>query len=235
MEVMAKTVLHGWHIAHGAKMMPFAGFDMPIQYPTGILEEHLLTRSAAGVFDVSHMGRFVFSGRGAVAFLQYVLSSNVESLPIGLAQYALIPTPTGGAVDDAYLYRFNADEYLLVVNASNRAKDWAHFQQHLPAFADVRVTDRSEEIAMISLQGPRAGEMLSGLLDGAPLPPPRRNSLGAGRIGGVEVLIGRTGYTGEPLCFELFLPTPSADAIWQRLVDAGAAPVGLGARDTLRL
>ena len=135
---------------------------MPIFYPTGIVEEHLATRKGAGLFDVSHMGRFIVSGKGALGFLQHVLSNNAEALDIRVAgaQYTIIPTETGGAVDDAYLYRFVEEEYLLVVNAANLEKDWNHFQDLLKGFDDVELVDSSEEIAMISLQGPRSREIL---------------------------------------------------------------------------
>ena len=124
-----QTPFHDRHVALGARMVDFAGWDMPVQYAGGIVEEHLATRKRAGLFDVSHMGRFIIRGAGSLPFLQHVLTNNARALDVGEAQYTIVPTPTGGAVDDAYLYRFLPDEYLLVVNASNREKDWDHFQQ----------------------------------------------------------------------------------------------------------
>jgi len=242
-----RTPLYERHVAAGARLVDFAGWEMPVQYPAGIIAEHLATRRAAGLFDVSHMGRFVVGGAGAVPFLQHVLTNNCEALDPLQAQYTIVPTETGGAVDDAYLYRFVEDEFLLVVNAANREKDWVHFHQFTGDYEDLRLEDRSDDIAMLALQGKTAREILAGLLEEGRLPEPLRNELsivtlrvgdGAGGACGsraVEVRIGRTGYTGEPLCFELFVAAGEAPALWDALVAAGAEPVGLGARDTLRL
>ena len=236
---LRRTPLYDRHVAAGAKLVDFAGWEMPVQYPAGIIAEHLATRRAAGLFDVSHMGRFVLGGRGAVPFLQHVLTNNCEALDPLQAQYTIVPTETGGAVDDAYLYRFVEDEFLLVVNAANREKDWEHFERFAGDFDDLRLEDRSEEIAMLALQGKTARETLAGLLASGRLPEPLRNELSIVTLrtgeGAVEVRIGRTGYTGEPLCFELFVAAGAAPALWDALVAAGAEPVGLGARDTLRL
>ena len=150
---LLRTPFHTQHIAAGAKMVDFGGWDMPVQYPTGIIAEHLATRSGAGLFDVSHMGRFVVRGPGAAAFLQHVLTNNAEALDLLQAQYTMVPTESGGAVDDAYLYRFVDGEHLLVVNASNRHKDWDHFRDHLAHFPDVEMSDETGEIAMVALQG----------------------------------------------------------------------------------
>ncbi len=150
---LLRTPFHAQHVAAGARMVDFGGWDMPVQYPTGIITEHLATRGGAGLFDVSHMGRFVFRGPGAVPFLQHVLTNNAEALDPLQAQYTMVPTKTGGAVDDAYLYRFREGEYLLVVNASNRRKDWEHFHDHLEHFPDVDMSDETGEIAMVALQG----------------------------------------------------------------------------------
>ena len=236
-----RTPLYDRHVAAGARMVEFAGWEMPLQYPTGIIAEHLATRRHAGLFDVSHMGRLVFRGRDAVPFLQHVLSNNVEALDPLQAQYTIIPTPTGGAVDDAYLYRFTADEHLLVVNAANREKDLAHFAAHRERFPDLVVEDVTAEVAMVALQGKGSRDLLAGLIAGGGLPEPQRNELSLatlrlpGRRGAVPVRIGRTGYTGEPVCFELFLAAEDAPALWDALVAGGATPAGLGARDTLRL
>jgi aminomethyltransferase len=206
-------------------------------YTDGILKEHLTTRKAAGLFDVSHMGRYVFCGKRALEFLQHALTNNaaaLDSLEKG-AQYTLIPTAEGTAVDDAYLYRFFDDEYLLVVNAGNRDKDWQHFQELLTAFDDVEMIDRSEALAMLSIQGPASRAIVAEVITTGRLPEPARNALSRVTIAGAEVLLARTGYTGEPLGFELFIPAAAAQRIWNLLVAQGAAPVGLGARDTLRL
>jgi len=230
-----KTVLFDRHEQLGAKIVTFGGWEMPIQYPMGIVKEHLATRSGAGLFDVSHMGRFIIRGDDGLAFLQHVLTSNVAALDAGDAQYTIIPNETGGAVDDAYLYRFVEDEYLLVVNAANAAKDWAHLQSFLTDFPGAELIDRTAELAMISLQGPTSKDILLGVLEDGALPEPMRNRLSIVTINGARVSVGRTGYTGEPLCFELFVPTESAVGVWDILIDRGAQPVGLGARDMLRL
>ena len=235
MTELKKTVLHDTHQTLGATMVDFGGWHMPVQYRDGILHEHLMTRRTVGIFDVSHMGRFVFSGASALPFLQKVLTNNAAALDVGQSQYTMIPDETGGAIDDAYLYRFHAEDYLLVVNAGNRDKDWGHLQQIGAGFDDLKMHDRSEAMAMVSLQGPQAKALLQSLLTGGDLPEPEKNALGIMFIGDVEVWLARTGYTGEPLGFELFIPSDQAVSIWQALIENGAIAVGLGARDTLRL
>ncbi len=234
MEQLRKTVFYDRHFECGAKIVEFAGWEMPIQYAKGIVHEHLATRKAAGLFDVSHMGRFVFRG-DCLGFLQHVLSNNVAALDIEQSQYAFIPNKTGGAIDDAYLYRFVEDEYLLVVNAANRKKDWQHFESMVKDFGGVEMFDRTEEIVMLSLQGPKSKQILNSLIEAGPLPEPLRNRLSTVTINSKKVLIARTGYTGEPVCFELFINAADAPAIWDLLTEREAEPIGLGARDTLRL
>lgn len=232
-----RTVLFDSHKALKAQMVEFGGWEMPLQYPTGVVEEHLTTRRKTGIFDVSHMGRFVIRGAKALPFLQHVLSNNAEALdlmPTG-AQYTLIPNEAGGAVDDAYLYRFEKDEYLLVVNAANREKDLLHLQSNLKDFDGVELIDRTEEIAMLALQGPGSRALLAGAVQSGRLPEPVRNAVSIVEIAGAKVMVGRTGYTGEPLCFELFVDRERAVTLWDLFLAGGAAPVGLGARDTLRL
>jgi len=235
MSELSRTVFYDRHVELGAKMVEFAGWEMPIQYPRGIVQEHLATRREAGIFDVSHMGRFIIRGSGALPFLQHVLTNNAAALETGQSQYTIIPTETGGAIDDAYLYRFVEDEYLLVVNAANRKKDWDHFQPILPEFPGAELSDRTEELAMVSLQGPRSKEILTGIIESGGLPEPARNSLSSATVAGAKVLLARTGYTGEPLCFEIFIPREGAVRVWDLLLEKGARPIGLGARDTLRL
>ena len=236
MTALHRTVFFRHHTALGATMVPFGGWEMPVQYTGGIIQEHLATRNRAGLFDVSHMGRFVLSGKDALPMLQHTLTNNAAALEEGESHYTLIPDADGGAIDDAYLYRFTPDAFLLVVNASNREKDWAHLASFKGRFPDMEMIDRTLDMAMLSLQGPLAKKILAGILDpGAPLPDPMRNALSVASAGGAEIWIGRTGYTGEPLCFELFFDVAHADALWTKLLDAGAVPVGLGARDTLRL
>jgi len=237
MSPLRRTVFYDRHVALNAKLVEFGGWEMPVMYSAGIVEEHLATRKGTGLFDVSHMGRFIIRGTGSLKFLQLVLTSNVEAIDnrwIG-AQYTLIPTKTGGAVDDAFLYRFNEDEYLLVVNAANRLKDWKHLQTVLQKFDDVEITDQTEEIAMLALQGPESRHLLRETIHPDPLPDPMRNFVKTVSDKGIEVKLSRTGYTGEPICFELFIPREHALQLWDRFTAAGAVPVGLGARDTLRL
>ncbi len=231
---LCRTVFYDRHVKLGAKMVEFGGWEMPIQYPAGIVQEHLATRKGAGLFDVSHMGRIILKGTDALPFLQHVLSNNAAALDVGHSQYTIIPNESGGAIDDAYLYRFFKDEYLLVVNASNRKKDWEYFQQAVKKFPQAEIADQTEKNAMLSLQGPRSKDILSGIISGH-LPDPMRNALSIVSIKGKQVLVGRTGYTGEPICFELFINRDDAPAIWDLLIEKGATPVGLGARDTLRL
>ncbi len=232
---LRQTLFHSRHVALGAKLVEFAGWEMPLQYPSGIITEHLATRRHAGLFDVSHMGRFVVRGPEALPFLQHVLSNNAAALDVGMAQYTIIPTAGGGALDDAYLYRFVADEYVLVVNAANRDQDWQHFARHLPAFPGVDLTDRTDELVMLSLQGPDSRAILQSLITEGRPPEPLRNHLSIAQIDRAPVMLARTGYTGEPLCFELFAAREHGLALWDKLAAAGAEPIGLGARDTLRL
>jgi aminomethyltransferase len=231
-----RTPLYSNHVALGAKLVEFAGWEMPLSYPAGTVAEHLATRRTAGLFDVSHMGRIVVDGSRALEFLQRVLSNNAAALDLFQAQYTFIPTETGGAVDDAYLYRSSEHEFLLVVNAANLAKDWRHLTAQSARLApDAGLRDITDQQAMLSLQGPLSREMLNRIIERGHLPEPRRNELSVVTIAGTEVLLSRSGYTGEPLCFELFLPSEQAPLIWDRLVENGAVPCGLGARDTLRL
>ena len=228
-----ETVLHNWHVENGAKMVEFGGWEMPVQYPSGIIQEHLATRRDAGLFDVSHMGRFGVRGRGAENFLLKTLTNNARALNPGQAQYTFIANEAGGAVDDAYLYCLNKENFLLVVNAENRLKDW-EWLEGLKG-DDVDITDESEALSMISLQGPNASHVLGEVIDANSLPENKRNRLSTVVFDGQEVIVARTGYTGETVCFELFPPHDLSAQFWQALIDKGAQPVGLGARDSLRL
>lgn len=232
-----RTVFFDTHKALGAQMVEFGGWEMPIQYPSGVVKEHLATRKSSGLFDVSHMGRFIVRGENALSFLQHVLTNNAEALdlmPTG-AQYTLLANDAGGAVDDAFLYRFVKDEYLLVVNAANRQKDFEHLQPYLKQFPGVELTDRTEEIAMVALQGPASRDLMAAVVESGRLPEPVRNAVSIVEIAGTRVMVARTGYTGEPLCYELFSERGKGPVLWDLLVSKGATPVGLGARDTLRL
>ncbi len=236
MTTLHKTIFFDQHEKLGATLVEFGGWEMPIQYPDGILKEHMATREKVGIFDVSHMGRLFFKGKDSVTFLQHVLTNNAQALAVGESQYTLIQNENGGALDDAYLYRFTEDEYLLVVNASNREKDVAHLEEAIQEFPDARMLDRTFEVAMISLQGPASKTIIEHILSAdSSLPEPARNHLSVVRIENTEVLLARTGYTGEPIGFELFVENENACQIWDMLIAEGATPIGLGARDTLRL
>ncbi len=232
---MKQTPFFDRHTALGARIVDFAGWQMPIQYPQGIVAEHLTTRKHAGLFDVSHMGRFLLYGSGRKAFLRHVFTNDCEKLEVGWAHYTILANEAGGAIDDAFLYRPTEDKYLLVVNASNKDKDWTHLQEQSATFSDVALEDVSETVAMVALQGPASESVLQSLVTGGIMPEPKRNAVGKITVGDVEVCTARTGYTGEAVCFELFIPLDGALAVWDKLVTAGAVPIGLGARDTLRL
>ncbi|MBW2029657.1 MAG: glycine cleavage system protein T [Deltaproteobacteria bacterium] len=234
---LRRTPFYERHLSLGAQMGEFGGWEMPMYYPTGIVMEHLMTRKEAGLFDVSHMGRFVLTGRDALPFLQEVLSNNAGALDpriIG-AQYTFVQKENGGALDDAYLYCFTRDEYLLVVNAANAQMDWDYLAGKSKNLENLELIDRTEDMVMLSLQGPKSRDILLGVVDSGSLPEPLRNAVGTVNIAGAEVLVARTGYTGEPLCFELFAGKDHGVMLWDMLVKEGAAPAGLGARDTLRL
>ena len=172
MSELKRTQLYDANLAAGGTMVDFGGWEMPIQYPAGIVTEHLTTRSGCGIFDVSHMGRLLIEGPDRLAFMQHVLSSNVAAVKPGRAQYCMIPTETGGAVDDAYLYMFEEDRYLLIVNASNTDKDLAHFAKYLPDY-DCRLTNITAEYSSIAVQGPDAESILKTLSGGAEITGPK--------------------------------------------------------------
>ena len=237
---MKRTPLYEEHLKLGGRMVEFSGWEMPLSYPAGIFGEHLATRKWGGLFDISHMGRFLISGQDALPFLQKVLTNNAAALEPGQSQYTIIANENGGAVDDAYLYRPDEENFLLVVNAANTEKDRQWFRKYQPDFPRLNLEDRTGEMAMLALQGPGTKAALEKVLDDASLlPEPTRNRLTTAGISGDRVLIARTGYTGEPVGFELFPSAGNAVRLWQRLLEAGKeagiVPVGLGARDTLRL
>ncbi len=232
---MLKTTLYEKHVELGAKMVDFGGWNMPLYYKDGIVKEHLETRKTAGLFDVSHMGRLIIKGNDAIPFLQKVLTNNAASLQVGESQYTLIQNESGGSIDDAYLYYFTEGEYILVVNASNREKDVEHFVKNSRSFKELEIIDKTFDIDMISLQGPLSKNILLDLISSGSLPEPLRNKLSVVYINDNKVLIGRTGYTGEPLCYELFFDKKYSPELWDKILSKGAHPIGLGARDTLRL
>ena len=246
---LKRTPLYAWHKTHGGQMVEFAGWEMPVAYQRGILEEHLTTRRYGGLFDISHMGRFLIRGKDAIPFMQYVLTNNAMALDPGMAHYTLVQNERGGALDDAYLYRLEEidpsaeAQYLLVVNAANTKKDWNWFLEHRKRFKGLVLEDKTDEIGMIALQGPHTKRILEKIVleDYSKLPDPWRNRLRVCALEGehVYITISRTGYTGEPISFELFLPADRTVRIWEKILELGekegVIPAGLGARDTLRL
>ncbi len=228
-EQLRRTPLFSAHEAAGAKLVPFAGWEMPVQY-AGIREEHLAVRSGVGVFDVSHMGEIETRGAGALDFLQRVLSNDVSAVAVGGAQYSVLCREDGGVLDDLFTYRLDEDRYLTVTNASNHAKDLAWFRSHADGF-DVELIDRIDDYAMLAVQGPQASALMAGLTDGEL---PSRMRLAELPVAGAQTLVCGTGYTGED-GVELLLAPADAPTVWDALLAAGATPVGLAARDTLRL
>ncbi len=232
---LLRTPLHGEHLALGAKMVPFAGYEMPVQYPTGITAEHNAVRNAAGLFDVSHMGEFEVRGARALEFVQHVATNDASRLEVGQAQYSTLLDDEGKLLDDLLVYRY-PDHYMLVVNGANRDKDWAQVSRYVEEFG-VDLVDRSDDVALLALQGPKAQSILSRLTD-TDLDSIRYYRFAEGAVDGVPTTISRTGYTGED-GFELYVPAAEAAGLWRRILEAGAAegiaPAGLGCRDSLRL
>jgi aminomethyltransferase len=226
---LRRTPLYDRHAAAGAKLVPFAGWEMPVQY-AGIREEHLAVRTSAGVFDVSHMGQVETTGPQALAFLQHLLSNDVRRLPEGGAQYSVLCREDGGVLDDLFSYRLSDCTFLTVTNAANHDKDLAWLQSRAEGF-DVDVVDRHTDFAMLAVQGPKARALVRGLTDGNL---PARFHVCERTVAGAAMLVCGTGYTGED-GVELLLRPDDAPQAWDAITRAGATPVGLGARDTLRL
>jgi aminomethyltransferase len=224
MQTLRETPLHDRHVALGARMVPFAGWEMPVQYQ-GVIQEHRAVRTDAGVFDVSHMGQIEVEGPTARDLLQSTLSNDVDKLDPGDAQYTLLTTEDGGIVDDLIVYRVDQFRYLLVVNASNTDAAHRWLKERELRGSDVR--DVSDDYALLAVQGPRALERLG-------LEPADAFTFAMGEIDGVEVMVNRTGYTGEE-GVELMCTADEAGALWDAILARGVTPAGLGARDTLRL
>jgi aminomethyltransferase len=230
---LLRTPLFERHRAAGAKLVPFAGWEMPVFYsgpPSPIREEHMAVRESCGIFDVSHMGEIETSGPDALALLQQLLSNDIAKVPVGGAQYSVLCREDGGVLDDLFTYRLDEQRYLTVTNAANHQQDLGWFREHASGF-DVQIEDRLHDYAMIAVQGPGARELV-GVLAEEPLP--ARMSSAQGRIAEVQALVCGTGYTGED-GVELLVAPGDASALWDALVGAGATPAGLAARDTLRL
>src|SRR6476659_1648715 len=223
-QMLLKTPLHDRHIALGARMVPFAGWEMPVQYE-GVIAEHLAVRADCGVFDVSHMGELEVEGPRATSFLQETLSNDVDKIGPGEAQYTLLTNERGGIIDDLIVYRLEEVRYLLIVNAANRETDFGWLKDHEIRGSDVR--DVSDEYALLAVQGPRAIERLG-------LPEAKQFTFAEGEIDGIQCMVNRTGYTGEAGC-EILVMAEDAGDLWDHVLERGAVPCGLGARDTLRL
>lgn len=235
-EKMSKTALYNKHVELGAKIVDFAGFEMPVKY-SGVNEEHFVVREKVGIFDVSHMGQFLVKGENAKALLQYTCTNNLENLEVGKAQYTCMPNGKGGIVDDLIIYQLAEDEYFLVVNASNITKDFAHLQKYNEKFG-AELKNISNEMSLIAIQGPKASAVLQKLtsLDLSNIP---YYHFKIDEVAGVsDVIISNTGYTGSG-GFEIYFKNQDAIKIWDALTKAGAEfgilPCGLAARDTLRL
>jgi aminomethyltransferase len=223
-QTLLRTPLHDRHVALGARMVPFAGWEMPVQYE-GVIAEHKAVRTDCGVFDVSHMGEFEVEGPRATELLQATLSNDLDKIGPGRAQYTLLTNERGGIIDDLIVYRLEELRYLLIVNAANREPDRRWLKEREIPGSDVR--DVSDQYALLAVQGPRAIDRLG-------LPAADQFTFSEGQIDGIHCMVNRTGYTGEDGC-ELLVMAEDAEALWDRVLERGAVPCGLGARDTLRL
>ena len=227
-----KTPLYAKHEALFGRIVPFAGYLLPVQYPSGVIAEHMAVREKAGIFDVSHMGEVSCYGANALSYLNRILTNRFDTMPVGAARYALMLYENGGVVDDLIVYRTGEDSFFIVLNAANTAKDIAWMRQHLQD--DVTLTDLSDDIAQIALQGPLAQSVLTHFCKSEELPQNNYTFTTRMLVAGVECFVSRTGYTGE--CgYELYMAPQFAPVIWDALLSAGAVPCGLGCRDTLRL
>jgi aminomethyltransferase len=234
-DALKRTPLYDEHVRLGGKLVPFAGFEMPVQYPTGSIAEHQAVRQACGLFDVSHMGEFRVSGPQALDLVQRVSVNDVARIEVGQAQYSAMCLESGGVIDDLVVYRF-PDRYMLVVNAARRDKDWSWLERNSGGF-EVRIEDVSDETALLALQGPKAREVLRPLTS-ISVDDVKYYRFAEGEVAGVAAVISGTGYTGED-GFELYVGAGDAASLWRELLDAGGEqgliPAGLGARDSLRL
>ena len=230
-----RTPLYEVHVSSGAKMVPFAGYTMPVQY-TGVIAEHMAVRTHAGLFDVSHMGEILFEGPAALANIQRLMTNDFSDMQCGRVRYTLMCNDDGGIVDDLVIYKFSDEKYIAVVNASNRAKDFAWIKERVTG--DVKVEDMSDGVSQIALQGPASAAILSKLADPSGLPAKYYTFTDSVNVGGICCLVSQTGYTGE-FGYELYLSNEDAPKLWKLLLEAGSelgvVPAGLGARDTLRL
>ncbi|MDA0596248.1 MAG: glycine cleavage system aminomethyltransferase GcvT [Chloroflexi bacterium] len=232
-QILKKTVLHSTHVESNAKMVPFGGWDMPVQYANGIIAEINAVRNVAGIFDVSHMGRFEFEGEGAESFLSTFLSANLPVLKIGRGKYNFICNEHGGIIDDAMVYRTGDQSFLLVINAGNAEVDMEWINPLVAKSTGFSMNVVTNETAMIAIQGPKAVEIMVGLSNGE-ASNIRRFRIGSATVAGISATLARTGYTGED-GFEVIVSADQGEKLWNVLREAGAIESGLGARDVLRL
>ena len=233
---MNKTALYDKHVSLGAKMVPFAGFEMPVQY-SSVTQEHVAVREKVGIFDVSHMGQFFIEGVAAKDLLQFVTTNNVDTLENGKAQYTCLPNGNGGIVDDLIVYKMNDEKYFVVVNASNIEKDWNHISKYNEKFG-AKMTNSSDEMSLLAIQGPKAVETLQKLTETNLSEIPYYHFT-VGKIAGIDdVIISNTGYTGSG-GFEIYFKNEDSEKLWDSIIEAGEEfgiiPCGLASRDTLRL
>jgi len=242
-ENLKRTNLYQWHVDHGGRMVPFAGWEMPVQYPTGPIQEHHATRNAAGLFDIDHMGQVEVRGSDAEFYVNRMVSYDIRKMKLWDAHYAIFCYPDGGCVDDLFIYKLpdpdkgsEAYYFFLAINASNRFKDVTWLQAHIHKF-DVSIKDISDETYMLAFQGPKAVEILDRIADASLSQVPRFTAVKSNLAGDVPALLGRTGYTGED-GFELFLPADRVLKVWEAILQEGktegVVPIGLAARDSLR-
>lgn len=238
-EILKRTELYQWHVDHGGRMVPFAGYEMPVQYPTGPIQEHEATRNAAGLFDIDHMGQMEIRGPGAEEFVNHVVTYDVTQMKLLDAHYAIFCYADGSCIDDLFVYKMPEGDgfyFFLAINASNRDKDVAWVKNHARGY-DVQIKDISEETYMIAFQGPKAPEIMNRLTSVDLSQVARFTAVQDTILGDVPVLLGRTGYTGED-GFEIFFPAVQALKVWEGILKTGEAdgvkPIGLAARDSLR-
>ena len=231
-----KTPLYDTHVEEGGKIVPFAGYLLPVQYATGIIAEHEAVRTKVGLFDVSHMGEVLFTGPGALATINHLFTNDYTDMPLGKVRYGVMCNERGGCIDDLIVYKFGDQEYFVVVNASNREKDVAHMEANL--LPDTGFEDLSDGMAELALQGPLAKDVLAKLCDVSQLPQRYYTAVRSVEVAGIDCMVSRTGYTGE-FGYELYCAPADAPVLWKALREAGTEfgliPCGLGARDTLRL
>lgn len=241
--MLKRTPLHAAHQKLGARLIEFGGWDMPVQY-TGILDEHLAVRNAAGIFDISHMGEVFVDGPAALEFLNITLTNDIRKLQPGQGQYTILLNERGTAIDDLYAYRLGAESFLLIINASRIDNDVPWLQQRLQAFpkkSDVRLVNKSDEMGAVAVQGPKTPEFIDAVVPAAsgaiPASHLKKNEIGIYKFAGETIYVSRTGYTGED-GFEIVVPGHATEALWNKVLEAGIPfglkPAGLGARDTLR-